>query len=130
MIEVCDSFANLHFIEFNLIKSKLLCFNCDTLNVPIFFNGKRILVHVVSHDKHLSNFISADILGSNMIDYVSDFYQRSNWVISDFRARGSNTLDGLHTCRTSCLHVYGYKLGNLTSDYVAKSETPNLESAI
>ena len=57
MIEVCASFANFHFIEFNLIKSKLLCFNCDTLNVLIFVGGKRILVPVASHDRHLGNYI-------------------------------------------------------------------------
>ena len=56
MIEVCKSFAKLHFIEFKPMKSKLLCFNCDTLNVPIFLDGKRI--PVVSHDRHLGNFIS------------------------------------------------------------------------
>ena len=56
MIEACESFAKLHFIEFKAIKSKLLCLNCDTLNVPIFFNGKRI--PVVSRDRHLGNFIS------------------------------------------------------------------------
>ena len=82
----------------------------------------------MSHDRHLRNFISTDILDRNMIDYVSDFYQHSNWAISDFRARGSNTLDDLH--RTFCLHLYGCKLGNLTSDYMAKSGMPNLESAI
>ena len=102
MIEVCESFANFHFIEFNLIKSKLLCFNCDTLNVPIFVSGKRILVPVASHDRHLGNYISTDILDRNMIDYVSNFYQRSNWIISDFRACDSFTLDYIH--RTFCLH--------------------------
>ena len=43
MIEVFASFVESHFIGFNLFKSKLLCFNCDTLNVPVFFNGKRIM---------------------------------------------------------------------------------------
>ena len=62
MIEICESFATLHFMEFNPIKSKLLCFNCDTLN----------------------------------------------WVISDFRACDSITLDDLH--RTVCLHLYGVEL--------------------
>ena len=38
MIKVCESFKKLHFIEFNLIKSKFSCLN---LNIPIFLNGKR-----------------------------------------------------------------------------------------
>ena len=32
----------------------------------------------VSHDKHLDNFISTDILNKNMIDYVNDSSKRSN----------------------------------------------------
>ena len=42
-----------------------------------------------------------------MIDYVSDFHQRSNWVISDFRVYDFITLDDLH--RTLCLLLYGFR---------------------
>ena len=64
------------------------------------FNDKRILI--VSHDRHLGNFISTDILNRNMIDYVSDFYQHSNWACD------STTLDDLY--RTFGLHLYSYQL--------------------
>ena len=67
-----------------------MCFNCDTLNVLIFLNGK--CIPVVSHDRHLGDFISTDILDRNMIDYVSDFYERCNCVMSDFRACDSITI--------------------------------------
>ena len=64
------------------------------------FNGKHILI--VSHDRHLGNFISTDILNRNMIDYVSDFYQRSNWACD------STTLVDLY--RTFGLHLYSCQL--------------------
>ena len=60
MIGICESFVEMHFIEFNPIKSQLLCFNCDTLDVRICLKGKHI--PVVSHDRHLGNFISTDLL--------------------------------------------------------------------
>ena len=47
---------------------------------------------------------------------VSDLYQRSNWVISDFRACDSNILDYLH--RTYCMHMYGCELWDLNCNYV------------
>ena len=47
---------------------------------------------------------------------MSDLYQRSNWVISDFRACDSNTLDNLH--RTYCMHMYGCELWDLNCNYV------------
>ena len=57
----------------------------------------------VSHDKDLDNFISTHILNKNII-HVNDFYQRSNWIISDFRACSSITLDDLH--KTFGLHYW------------------------
>ena len=84
----------------------MLCFNCDTLNAPIFLNGKRI--PVVSRDRHLGSFNSTAMLDRNMIDHVSDFYQRSYWIISDFMGCDYTTLDNLH--RNFRLHLHGCEL--------------------
>ena len=51
-----------------------------------------------------------------IVDNVYDLYQRSNWVISDFRVCDSSTLDSLH--RTYCMHMYGCELWDLNRNYV------------
>ena len=84
----------MHFIEFHFNKAEMLCFNCDTLDAQIFLNGKRI--PVVSRDRHLCSFNSTAMLDRNMINYVSDFYQRSYWIINDFRSCNYAALDDLH----------------------------------
>ena len=63
-----------------------------------------ILIPSVGSDKHLGNYISTNIANRNIVDSVYDLYQRSNWVISDFRVCDSSTLDSLH--RTYCMHMY------------------------
>ena len=73
----------------------------------LYLNGE--IIPVDESDKHLGNYISTNIHDRNIIGSVSDLYQRSNWVISDFRACDRNTLDNLD--RTYCMHMYGYELG-------------------
>ena len=67
------------------------------------------MIPSVGSDKHLSNYISTDIADRN-------FYQRSNWVNSDFRVCDSSTLDSLH--RTYCMHMYGCELWDLNRNHV------------
>ena len=52
---------------------------------------------------------------------MCDLYQRSNWVISDFRVCDSETLDRLHM--TYCMHMYGCELWDLSSNYIEKFKT-------
>ena len=61
MISGCESYAERHHIIFNPTKSKLLCYNVDPSSlVPIYLNNQSI--SIVSHDKHLGNYISTDIM--------------------------------------------------------------------
>ena len=73
------------------------------------------MIPSVSSDKHLGNYISTNIADRN-IDNIYDLYQRSNWVISDFRVCNSSTLDSLH--QTYCMHMYGCELWDLNRNYV------------
>ncbi len=117
MITTCELFAKQHSISFNPNKSKLLCFNIDSSCIaPVFLNGEKI--DVVDSDKHLGNYISTCITDRNIIDNVCDFYQRSNWVLSDFGICDSMSLDSLH--KTYCMHLYGCELWDLSSKYVDK----------
>ena len=85
MISVCESYAERHHIIFNPTKSKLLCYNVDPSSLgPIYLNNQSI--SIVSHDKHLGNYISTDIHDRNIIANVCDLYQRSNSIITDFHA--------------------------------------------
>ena len=97
-------------------KSKLLCYNADeAVDIPpIYLNGE--VIPSVSSDKHLGNYISTNIADRNIVVNVYDLYQRSNWVISDFRVCDSSTLDSLH--RTYCMHMYGCELWDLNRNYV------------
>ena len=74
------------------------------------------MIPSVGSDKHLGNYISTDIADRNIVHNVYDLYQRSNWVISDFRVCDSSTLDSLH--RTYCMHMYGCELWDLNRNYV------------
>ena len=74
------------------------------------------MIPSVGSDKHLGNYISTNIADRNIVDNVYDLYQRSNWVISDFRVCDSSTLDCLH--RTYCMHMYGCELWDLNRNYV------------
>ena len=58
------------------------------------------MIHVVDSEKHLANYISTNITDRHIIDNISDFYQRSNRVISDVRVCVSSTLDSLHSTET------------------------------
>ena len=108
MILICEKYANSHIITHNPKKPKLLCFNVDYIDVipQIYLNGE--VISDVDSDKHLENYISTNITDRNIIDNICDLYQRSNRVISDFRACDSNALDSLH--RTYCMHMYGCEL--------------------
>ena len=116
MISICEQYAKTHSITFNPNKSKLLCYNADdAVDIPpIYLNGEAI--PSVGSDKHLGNYISTNIADRNIVDNVYDLYQRSNWVISDFRVCDSSTLDSLH--RTYCMHMYGCELWDLNRNYV------------
>ena len=116
MICICEQYAKTHSITFNPNKSKLLCYNVDEADdiPPIYLNGE--VIPSVGSDKHLGNYISTDIADRNIVDSVYDLYQRSNWVISDFRVCDSSTLDSLH--RSYCMHMYGCELWDLNRNYV------------
>ena len=116
MISICEEYARSHCITFNPNKSKLLCYNADLTGVvpQLYLNGE--IIPIVESVKHLGNYISTNIHDRNIIGSVSDLYQRSNWVISDFPACDSNTLDNLH--RTYCMHMYGCELWDLNCNYV------------
>ena len=116
MISICEQYVKTHSITFNPNKSKLLCYNADeAVDIPpIYLNGE--VIPSVGSDKHLRNYISTDIADRNIADNVYDLYQRSNWVISDFRVCDSSTLDSLH--RTYCMHMYGCELWDLNRNYV------------
>ena len=107
IIPVCESYVKRHHIIFNLIKSKLLCYNVDPRSLgPIYLNNQSI--SIVSHDKHLGIYISTDIHDRNIIANVYDLYQRSNSIITKFHACDSETLDSLHS--TFSMHMYGCEL--------------------
>ena len=90
MICICEQYAKTHSITFNPNKSKLLCYNVDEADdiPPIYLNGE--VIPSVCSDKHLGNYISTDIADRNIVDNLCDLYQRSNWVISDFRVCDSS----------------------------------------
>ena len=67
---------------------------------PVYLNGEQI--SIVDNYKHLGNYISTNITDRNIIENVCDFYQRSNWVLSDFGICDSISLDALH--KTYCMH--------------------------
>ena len=58
MIATCEELANEYQIDFNLTKSKLICFNTYIGHTPhIILNGQPVFV--VFKDKHLGNYISS-----------------------------------------------------------------------
>ena len=70
MISICEEFAKCYSIVFNLSKTKLLCFNLDSLSEipPIYLNG--VQISIVEHEKHLGNYVSTNISDRNIIANV------------------------------------------------------------
>ena len=74
MISVCESYAKRHHIIFNSTKSKSSCYNVNLSSLGlIYLNNQSI--SIVSHDKHLGNYISTDIYDRNILSNVCDLYQ-------------------------------------------------------
>ena len=73
-------------------------------------------VSVVHKDIHLGNYISDSIHDRHILNNVCDLYQRSNFIISQFRSCDSETLDRLH--KTYCMHMHGCELWNLRCNYI------------
>ena len=80
-----------HSITSTPNKSKLLCYNVTVVGVlpPSYLNAE--MIPVVDSDKHLGIYISPNITDIHIIDNIYDLYQRSNWVISNFRVFDSST---------------------------------------
>ena len=117
MISVCESYAERHHIIFNPTKSKLLCYNVVPSSLdPIYLNNQSI--SIVSHNKHIGNYISTDIHYRNILANVCDLYQHSNSIITGFHACDSETLDSVYS--TFCMHKYRCELWDLTSNYIDK----------
>ena len=66
------------------------------------------MIPVVDSFKQLGNYISTNIADRHIIDNIYYLYQRSNWVISEFRVCDSSTLDSLHG--TYCIQMYRSEL--------------------
>ena len=105
MIGICEQYAKTYSITLNPYKSKLLCCNVDDIP-PKFLYGE--MIPSVGSDKHLGNYISTNVADRNIVDSVYYLYQRSTWVISNFRVCDSSTLDSLH--QTYCMHMYECEL--------------------
>ena len=117
MIKICEQFAGSHSITFNPLTTKLLYFNMklESKVPPLYLNGEK--VSIVEHENHLGNYVSIDITDRNVFAGVCDLYQRSNFLINDFRVHcDSITLDNLH--KIYCMHMYGSELWNLNCKYV------------
>ena len=63
-------------------------------------------VTLTEHDNRLG--ITTDIDDRNVINDICDYYQRSNWFISAYRACDNIILDKLHM--NHCMHMYGCEL--------------------
>ena len=102
MICICEQYAEAHSITFNPNKSKLPCYNVDEADdiPPIYLNGE--MLPSVGSDKHLDNYIFTDIADRDIVDSVYNLYQRSNWVIGDFRVCDSSNLI-VFTERIACI---------------------------
>ena len=120
MISICESYAKDYSILFNPKKSKLLCFNPSTVMKPQVYLCEK-LVEVVESEIHLGNHIYNNIYTKNVDGTVSDFYRRSNQIISSFRMCDSFTLNDLHS--TYCTSFYGVELYNFNELYINKIYT-------
>ena len=117
MINICELYAKEFCILFNPKKSKLLCFNILFHEKPcIKLCGKT--VEVVDNELHLGNRVYNDVYKKNVDEMVSDFYRRSNHVMSNFRVCDSFTLNNLHS--TYCTSFYGIELYNFNSEYIKR----------
>ena len=85
MISVCESYAERHHIIFNPTKSKLLCYNVDPSSLgPIYMYLNNQSISIISHDKHLGNYITTDIHDRNIIAIVVIFISAVTVLLVSF----------------------------------------------
>ena len=104
IIKICEQYAIEYSIVFNLVKSKLMCFNSVSPDKPyITLCGKH--VDVVDNDLHFANRIYNNIYTQCSNSMISDLYRRSNQVKAKFILCDSFTLSNLHS--SLCNSFYG-----------------------
>ena len=109
MIKTCEDYTGEYHILFNPTKSKLLCYNLSSDATPnVTLCGT--IADIVDQEKHKGNKLSDDIHGCDMKGLISEFYRRSNAVITNFNMCDSQTLNLLHS--VFCSSLYGIELFN------------------
>ena len=91
-------------------------FNSCTTVVPRLYQCGE-LIDVVDTELHLGNRIYNNVYKKNVEGMVSDFYRRSNHVISNFKMCDSFTLRNLHA--SYCTSFYGIELYDFSKGYMS-----------
>ena len=89
--------------------------SCTAISPRLLLCGE--LVEVVDTDLHLGNRIYNNIYKKNVDDMISEFYRRSNHVISNFKMCDSFTLRNLHA--SYCTSFYGIELYDFSNAYMS-----------
>ena len=118
MLNICSSFAVSHKLEFNSVKTQLMCFHCPSVHpitADIYLNN--IKLSFVSHVKHLGH-----ILSSNLDDTLD--IQRA---VKNLNCKVNNLICTFHSLdpliktfllRSYCLSLYVCCLWSLNSSSI------------
>ena len=118
MLNICSSFAVSHKLEFNSMKTQVMCFHCPSVHqitADIYLNN--IKLSFVSHVKHLGHILSSNLDDTLDIQKaVKDLNYKANNLLCTF-----HSLDPLiktFLFRSYCLCLYGCCLWSLNSSSI------------
>ena len=113
MLNICSSFAVSHKLEFNSMKTQLMCFHCPSvyqITADIYPNN--IKLSFVSHVKHLGHILSSNLDDTLDIQRaVKDLNSKANNLLCTFYSL--DPLIKTFLLRSYCLSLYGCCLWSL-----------------
>ena len=118
MLNICSSFFVSHKLEFNSMKTQLMCFHCPSVHpitADIYLNN--IKLSFVSHVKHFGHILSSNLDDTLDIQRaVKDLNSKANNLLCTFHSLDPLTKTFLLT--SYCLFLYGCYLWSVNSSSI------------
>ena len=119
VLNICSSFAVSHKLEFNSMKTQLMCFHCLSVYPITADIYLYIKLSFVSHVKHLGHILSSNLDDTLDIQRaVKDLNCKANNLLYTFHSLDPLIKTFLLRIRSYCLSLYGCCLWSLNSSSI------------
>ena len=122
MLKVCETYANLHFIQFNAKKSHAIIFKAKCVSTLRTYSNLYInnqCIQYVDSAKHLGHLLDNSVESILDVNYISGIFTKSvNILMADLGSVPSGILIKLFS--QYCCSLYGIGLCDIRSNEVNK----------